>query len=86
MLRLFKFALASTVLLPACTDSGSSQMPVTVSASTLPMLGSGYVYEGWFVTTDGPQSTGRFTVDASGTPTPPRRWWRPRSSTPRPPR
>jgi len=73
MSRLFGLAFVSALLVSACTDSpgtSSTTMTVTISQSTLPMLGSGYVYEGWFITAAGPQSTGRFSVDANGTPTP----------------
>ncbi len=72
MLRFIGFGFACLLLssFAACNGSGSDQMTVTLSASTLPMLGSGYVYEGWLVTPAGPQSTGRFSVDTSGTPTP----------------
>src|SRR5277367_356297 len=72
MIRLVRFGLVlSTLFAPfaACTSS-SDQTTVTLSASTLTALGSGYVYEGWFITPAGPQSTGRFTVDAAGMPTP----------------
>ncbi|HEY1551716.1 MAG TPA: anti-sigma factor [Kofleriaceae bacterium] len=70
MLRLVGFTLVTSLWLVACTNSGGDQKTVTISASTLPALGSGYDYEGWFITPGGPESTGRFTVDGSGNPTP----------------
>ncbi|MBW2736768.1 MAG: anti-sigma factor, partial [Deltaproteobacteria bacterium] len=45
-----------------------TQRTLSVAFQGLPTLGSGYVYEGWLITSVGPVSTGRFT-DAKGATT-----------------
>ena len=60
-------ALFAALCLSACGGGGSSA-GVDWTLTGLEPLGSGFVYEGWVITSDGPVSTGRFTVDAMGTP------------------
>lgn len=61
--------------LPACGGGGgSSSSPAAATAAVdwsltgLEPLGAGYVYEGWVIVDGAPVSTGRFNVDAGGTP------------------
>lgn len=55
----------------AGADAGSVAGPsVSYSSSSLPMLGSDYVYEGWIIVDDAPVTAGRFTVDENGVATP----------------
>jgi hypothetical protein len=58
-------------LFAGCADDGESSGPeVSYLTSSLPALGSDFVYEGWIIVDDAPVSAGRFTVDESGVPTP----------------
>ncbi len=60
--------------LPACDsdatgdDGASATRSVSWSFDGLEALGADYVYEGWIIVDGAPVSTGRFTVDDSGTP------------------
>lgn len=56
---------------PAGADAGANAGPsVSYSSSSLPPLGSDYVYEGWIIVDDAPVTAGRFTVDENGDATP----------------
>lgn len=56
---------------PSGADAGASTGPsVSYSSSSLPPLGSDYVYEGWIIVDDAPVTAGRFTVDQDGNATP----------------
>lgn len=60
-------ALAAATLV-ACGGGGSNNDTLLrLNLTGLESLGSNAVYEGWLVTAAGPMSSGRFSVDASGT-------------------
>ena len=70
MTRIFAIAL-SLALLAACGggSGGDSASPgVDWTLQGLEPLGAGFVYEGWVIVDGAPVSTGRFSVDADGTP------------------
>lgn len=50
--------------------AGGESRTLLFDVSDLPELGSDFVYEGWLVGPSGPRSTGRFTVNASGSMVP----------------
>ena len=65
-------ALAASLGLAACGDSegdnngannGGDTATLTLQSDGVPALGDGYVWEGWLVTSDGPQTTGRFNLE-----------------------
>jgi hypothetical protein len=70
-------ALACSLALASCSDDDNDDItpivPVTpttnftMNISGLENLGSGYAYEGWVITSNGPISTGTFTVNDNGT-------------------
>ncbi len=61
------FLVSSLLTLGACGDDGGTEAStLNVSFQNLPELGSDYVYEGWLITTTGPKTAGRFTVNSSG--------------------
>jgi len=51
------------------SDNDPENNAIQLSFEKLEDLGSDYVYEGWFITGDGPETAGRFSVDANGDPT-----------------
>ncbi len=52
-------------------DAGDVSGPqVSYSSSSLPPLGSDYVYEGWIIVDGAPVTAGRFSVDDDGVATP----------------
>ena len=55
---------------PMGADAGPTNPSVSYSSSSLPVLGSDYVYEGWIIVNDAPVTAGRFTVDENGDATP----------------
>lgn len=56
---------------PSGADAGAAAGPsVSYSSSSLPPLGSDFVYEGWIIVDDAPVTAGRFTVDENGDATP----------------
>src|SRR5688572_1602619 len=62
-------------LVVGCNDDTAStpqddRRVLTLGFDALPSLGEGWVYEGWAVTAGEPRSTGRFSIDAAGRPTP----------------
>jgi len=61
-------ALTTSLFFVACNDDSASTENIQVSFSNLPDLGVDYVYEGWLAVNGGVESAGRFTVDASGSP------------------
>lgn len=64
------FALLASGLIMSCGDDDSEGTPATatldLNISGLEDLGSTAQYEGWVLLSDGPKSTGTFTVDANG--------------------
>lgn len=49
-----------------CDADESSQTTLQLDFAGLEPLGSGFVYEGWLITSEGPVSTGRFALAESG--------------------
>ncbi len=47
-------------------DEGSSTSSLQLNISGLEDLGSDYIYEGWLITSDGPVTSGTFTVNQDG--------------------
>ena len=71
MKKILSLLLISPVLfLMSCgdddTDGGPSTSEITLSISGLEDLGATAQYEGWVITSEGPVSTGTFTVNANG--------------------
>ncbi|SDW89082.1 hypothetical protein SAMN05444411_102399 [Lutibacter oricola] len=70
MTKIFKllalFVLAFTVTFCSDDDEPTTK-DLTLNISGLEDLGADYEYEGWLILADGPVTTGRFSVDGSGT-------------------
>ncbi len=64
----FLFALLFTVFFSCKKDNTPTTKNLNLNLSGLEDLGNDYVYEGWIIVDGKPESTGTFTVDASGNP------------------
>lgn len=75
------FAFAAMITLTGCKDDDddndtppppppAGEDDLSLNVTGLPQLGSDYVYEGWIIVDDFPISTGTFTVDGDGDPSP----------------
>ena len=68
-----RLCVALLVLLAGACGGGDGGSPADTTTLTwlvtgLEPLATGYVYEGWLIMNGNPTSTGRFNVDADGTP------------------
>lgn len=71
MISVTGFGVAVMGLLCGCpAGPGTSTANLSVSFTGLEPLGTGYVYEGWFIIDGQPVSAGRFDVDETGTAQP----------------
>jgi len=52
------------------SGTGGTSSTLDLALTGVPALGADYVYEGWLIDSDGPHSTGRFSVADDGTPNP----------------
>ncbi len=67
-----KFLFISLLIpfLFSCNDDDVDTTSLQLQFTNLPNLGSDFVYEGWFATSSGVETAGRFSVDDNGVMTP----------------